>query len=74
MDITFNANIVSVEGVSDTGQVRVTIYGPTHEIAAELDIKDRLHDLEPDEIVNHVGASKLLEAIGKQAVLEWLSK
>ena len=47
MSITFDADSVSVESVGRNSQVRVTVDAQPREIAVELDIDDRLHDLEP---------------------------
>ncbi|HEK1684075.1 TPA: hypothetical protein SMR42_000380 [Pseudomonas putida] len=73
MSITFDADSVSVESVGRNSQVRVTVYAQHREIAAELDIDDRLHDLEPHEIVGHIGAGKLLEAMDESEISEWLA-
>ncbi|WP_416425622.1 hypothetical protein RAM80_07660 [Pseudomonas sp. App30] len=73
MSITFDAESVSVESVGRNGQVRVTVDAQPREIAAELDIDDRLLDLEPHEIVNHIGAGKLLETMDEAEIVAWLS-
>lgn len=73
MSITFDADSVSVESVGRNSQVRVTVDAQPREIAAELDIDDRLHGLEPHEIVNHIGAGKLLETMDEAEISEWLA-
>ncbi|MCF3156603.1 MULTISPECIES: hypothetical protein [Pseudomonas] len=73
MSITFDADSVSVESVGRNSQVRVTVDAQPREIAAELDIDDRLHDLEPHEIVNHIGAGELLETMDEAEISEWLA-
>ena len=73
MSITFDADSVSVEGVGRSSHVRVTVDAQPRDIAAELDIDDRLHDLEPHEIVNHIGAGKLLETMDEAEISEWLA-
>lgn len=72
MSITFDADSVTVEGARNT-QVSVTIHANGREIAEQLDIDDRLYDLEPHEIVNHVGASKLLDTMDEAEISGWLS-
>jgi len=73
MSITFDADSVSVESVGRNSQVRVTVDGKGSDIAEALHIDDRLHDLEPHEIVNHVGAGKLLETMDEAEISEWLA-
>lgn len=73
MSIAFEAESVSVESVGRNSQVRVTVEAQPREIAAELDIEDRLYDLEPHEIVNCVGASKLLETMDEKEIAQWLN-
>lgn len=73
MSITFDADSVSVEGVGRSSHVRVTVDAQPRDIAAELDIDDRLHDLEPHEIVNHIGADKLLDTMDEAEISSWLS-
>ncbi|WEA19093.1 hypothetical protein [Pseudomonas juntendi] len=73
MRIEFDADSVSVESVGQNSQVRVTVDGKGSDIAEALHIDDRLHDLEPHEIVNHVGAGKLLETMDEAEISEWLA-
>lgn len=73
MSITFDADSVSVESVGRNSQVRVTVDGKGSDIAESLHIDDRLHDLEPHEIVNHIGAGKLLETMDEAEISEWLA-
>lgn len=73
MTITFDADSVSVESVGRNSQVRVTVDGKGSDIAEALHIDDRLHDVEPHEIVNHVGAGKLLETMDEDEISEWLT-
>ena len=70
MSITFDADSVSVESVGRNSQVRVTVEGKGSDIAESLHIDDRLHDLEPHEIVNHIGAGKLLETMDEAEISE----
>ena len=73
MSITFDADSVTIESVGRNSQVRVTIDGRGSDIAEALQIDDRLHDLEPHEIVNHIGAGKLLETMDEAEISGWLS-
>ncbi|MEW5606467.1 hypothetical protein [Pseudomonas juntendi] len=73
MSITFDADSVSVESVGRNSQVRVTVEVKGSDIAEALHIDDRLHDLEPHEIVNYVGAGKLLETMDEAEISEWLA-
>ncbi|EKT4497435.1 hypothetical protein QEM33_000151 [Pseudomonas putida] len=73
MSITFDADSVSVESVGRNSQVRVTVDGKGSDIAESLHIDDRLYDLEPHEIVNHIGAGKLLETMDEAEISEWLA-
>lgn len=73
MSIAFEAESVIVESVGRNSQVRVTVDAQPREIAAELDIEDRLYDLEPHEIVNFVGASKLLDTMDEKEIAQWLN-
>ena len=73
MEITFNAESISVEGGRKVGEVSVTVNANGREIAEELDLDDRLYDLEPHEIVNHIGAGKLLDTMDEAEITGWLS-
>lgn len=73
MSITFDADSVSVESVGRNSQVRVTVDSKGSDIAESLHIDDRLYDLEPHEIVNHIGAGKLLETMDEAEISEWLA-
>ncbi|WP_095067869.1 hypothetical protein [Pseudomonas sp. Irchel 3A18] len=72
MEITFPASSVSIEGRYQTVGVSVTVIGSGREIAAQLDLDDRLHDLDAVDVVSEVGAAKLLEQIGEEEVRTWL--
>lgn len=73
MSITFEADGVSVESLGRTGQLRVTVDCKGSDVAEALEIDDRLYDLEPHEIVNHVGAGKMLETMDEAEISEWLA-
>ncbi|MNH37947.1 hypothetical protein D3C79_989160 [compost metagenome] len=72
MEITFPADSVSVDSTYHTSGVSVTVTANGREIAAQLDLDDRLHDLDPVDIVSEVGATTLLEQIGEEEVRVWL--
>ena len=72
MQITFPADSVSVDSTYHTSGVSVTVEANGREVAAQLDLDDRLHDLDPVDIVSEVGATKLLEQIGEEEVRSWL--
>lgn len=72
MAITFPADSVSVDSTYNNSGVSVTVEANGREVAAQLDLDDRLHDLDPVDIVSEVGATKLLEQIGEEEVRVWL--
>ncbi len=72
MEINFPADSVNVDSSVRTGGVNVTVTGNGRDIAAQLDLDDRLHDLDPIDIVGELGAAKLLEQIGEEEVRKWL--
>lgn len=72
MEITFPADSVSVDSTYHTSGVMVTVEANGREIAAKLDLDDRLYDLDPVDIVSEVGATELLEQIGEEEVRAWL--
>ena len=59
MEITFPADSVSVDSTYHNSGVSVTVEANGREVAAQLDLDDRLHDLDPVDIVSEVGATKL---------------
>ncbi|MNJ58628.1 hypothetical protein D3C77_542700 [compost metagenome] len=73
MSITFEADEVSVSSVGRGGTVRVIVDGKGSDIAEALELDDRLYALEPHEIVNHIGAGKLLETMDEAEISEWLA-
>lgn len=72
MEITFPADSVSVDSTYHTSGVSVTVEANGREIAAKLDLDDRLHDLDPVDIVSEAGADNLLQQIGEDEVRTWL--
>lgn len=71
MSITFNADEVRVESARNN-EVSVTVEANGREIAEQLDLDDRLYDLDPSDIVGEVGFEKLLEAMDEDDVRKWL--
>jgi len=72
MEITFPADNVSVDSTYHNSGVSVTVQANGREVAAQLDLDDRLHDLDPVDIVSEVGAETLLQQIGEEEVRAWL--
>lgn len=76
MDITFQAESATIT-VGDkhySGLVTVCVDAKGQDIAAELDVDDRLHNLEMRDIIDEVGSTKLLDAITPEEFTEWVSK
>lgn len=72
MEITFDADSVSIDSNYHKSGVSVTVEANGRDIAGKLDLDDRLYDLDPVDIVSEVGAEKLLEQIGEEDVRKWL--
>lgn len=72
MEITFPADSVSVDSTYHNSGVSVTVEANGREIAAQLDLDDRLHDLCPVDIISEVGVEKILESIDEDIVRKWL--
>lgn len=72
MEITFNAESVSVDSSHGTSDIRVTVEASGRDLAERLDLDDRLYDLEPRDIIEQVGALKLLQAFDDQEITKWL--
>lgn len=72
MEITFPADSVSVDSTYHNSGVSVTVQANGREVAAQLDLDDRLHDLDPVDIVSEVGAETLMQQIGEEEVRAWL--
>lgn len=72
MEITFPADSVSVDSTYHTSGVSVTVEAHGREIAAKLDLDDRLHDLDPVDIISEVGVENILESIDEDVVRKFL--
>ncbi|UHC81697.1 YbaB/EbfC family nucleoid-associated protein [Pseudomonas sp. NIBR-H-19] len=69
---TFRASSVSVEGVARNGDVTITVTGDPRQIVEDMDIDDRLYDLEERDIIDQVGSSELLVAMTEEELATWL--
>lgn len=69
--VTFEAKAVSIEA-GNYEKFSVTIEADAREIVADIDVDDRLHDIEPADIIEEVGAAKLLGAMGEKHFSEWV--
>nr|WP_314877291.1 hypothetical protein [uncultured Pseudomonas sp.] len=72
MKITFPADSVSVDSSYHTSGVMVTVEANGREIAAKLDLDDRLYDLDPVDIISEVGVENILESIDEDVVRKFL--
>jgi hypothetical protein len=72
MEITFPAESVSVDSSYHTSGVMVTVEANGREIAAKLDLDDRLYDLDPVDIISEVGVENILESIDEDVVRKFL--
>lgn len=71
-EITFLAESLHAETNSNSSNLIVTVDVDARALADKLDLDDRLHDLDPTDIADHVGNEELLEAIGEDEVRKWL--
>jgi hypothetical protein len=72
MEITFEADSVSVDSDYRNSSVNVTVEASGREIAGRLDLDDRLYGLDTADIVGEIGAAELLRQIGEEDVRKWL--
>lgn len=72
MEITFEAETLSVQTYYTASAIHVTVNACGREIAEKLELDDRLYDLAPSDIVSEIGTEKLLEEIGEEDVRKWL--
>ncbi|MFG3451200.1 hypothetical protein [Stutzerimonas stutzeri] len=74
MEITFKVDRVVAEqaGYAYGSQLNLTVDASGRDIAEQLDLDDRLYDLDPSDILLEVPAEKMLEAIGEEDVRKWL--
>ena len=69
MIITFKAESVSVE--RSRNELDVTVEANGREIAEQLDLDDRLHELTAADIVGEMDKDALLDAIGEDYAREY---
>ena len=71
--ITFKAERVSVEGSAQTSNVTVTVTveANARNVVEDLALVDRLYNLEPREIIDETGATKLLTAFTEEELVTW---
>lgn len=69
MSITFKASSVTIE--HRRMGIDVTVDAGGQEIAEQLDIEDRMAGLSVGSIINELGISAILEAIGKGDALAY---
>lgn len=72
MEITFPADSVSVDSTYHISSVMITVEANGREIAAKLDLDDRLHDLDPVDIISEVGVENILESIDEDVIRKFL--
>lgn len=71
MEITFNAESVSIDSNYRTSEISLTIEANGREVAEKLDLDDRLYDLCPVDVADEIGRNKMLDAIGEEDILKW---
>jgi len=69
--IQFFAQGVTVD-VFDSKQVHVTLDANMTDVVEDMSVSDRLHEIEPIDIVESAGAVKLLNAMGEIHFDEWV--
>lgn len=69
MIITFKAESVSVE--HRRNELDVTVDANGWDIAEQLDLDDRLHELTADDVVGEMDKDALLDAIGEDYAREY---
>lgn len=72
MEITFDADSVSVDSSYHVSGVSVTVEVNGRHVAEKLDLDDRLYEIELSDIVSEIGADELLQEIGEEDVRMWL--
>lgn len=72
MSISFEIDSVSVESIRRDGLITVTAVGKGWKIAEALDLDDRLYELDVRDIIDHVGATEVLQAMTEEDLCDWL--
>lgn len=71
MELIFEADEATII-CTHRSMLQVTVNADLNALAAKLDLDERLHDLDPVDVADHIGSEKLLEAIGEDDVRKWL--
>lgn len=69
--ITFEAANVTIEA-GDYQTFRVVLEADAKSVVEDIDLEDRLHDIEPADIVETIGAEKILSAISEVHFSKWI--
>lgn len=69
--INFQAESVVIEPV-DFKRVEVRLEADMKEVVADMDLEDRLHEIEPIDVIETVGATHLLNAMSEKHFTQWL--
>lgn len=71
--ITFVAKSVQLEG-HDYPNLHVTLEADMTNVVEDMSCEDRLYEIEPSDIVETVGATKLLNAMSEKHFAEWVKE
>lgn len=71
--ITFEAEHVGIEP-GNYNKFQVVLEADMKEVVADMDLEDRLHEIEPADVVETVGALKLLNAMSEPHFEQWVTE
>lgn len=71
--IQFFAQDVTVSAHNGT-QIHVTLEAKMTDVVEEMSVSDRLHEIEPIDVVECVGPAKLLNAMSEPHFEQWVSE
>lgn len=69
--INFKAEYIQIDPAGG-GTFEVTLDADMKNVVEGMDLEDRLHEIEPADIVETVGATHLLNAMSEKHFTEWL--
>lgn len=69
--IQFFAESVTVQA-QGVMSVHVTLDADMKNVVEDMDLEDRLHQVEPSDVVEHLGAANLLNAMAEQHFGQWV--
>lgn len=69
--ITFVAKSITLDS-NDYQTLHVSLEADMKDVVEEMSCEDRLHEIEPVDIVETVGATKLLNAMAETQFEEWV--